>query len=112
MSVNKNVTVPVGKVTGLFALCSAPLSGGLNYSLAARLQEPSRQTRLPTFLRTQTNIKKPASSFSGLKWRADRARTDDLLRDRHVRIDFTVVHGRLQASVVVRSSEDCIFSRR
>jgi hypothetical protein len=40
---------------------------------------------------------------------ADRARTDDLLRDRHVQIDFMIVHGRLQASIVVGSSEQCRF---
>jgi len=35
-----------------------------------------------------------------------------LLRDRHVQINFTVVHGRLQTSVVVGSSEQCSFYRR
>jgi hypothetical protein len=43
---------------------------------------------------------------------ADRARTDDLLRDRHVQIRFAVVRGRLQASVLPGSDEGCIFCRR
>ena len=42
---------------------------------------------------------------------ADRARTD-LLRDRHVQIRLAVVCGRLQASVVVGSTEECPFCRR
>ena len=43
---------------------------------------------------------------------ADGARTHGLLRDRHVQIRFTVVRGRLQASILSGSEEGCKFCRR
>ena len=45
-------------------------------------------------------------------WRRGWDAPHDLLRDRHVQIQFTVVRGRLQASVLSCSEEGCIFCQR